>query len=342
MRRLLNLVFVALTFAVLFLARPAVAVIAVSHSVVSPGTIKTVQGKLDLGTTVDLAWAARSSVACFPATQNDRFSGNHVLFSVDLPARSEIVISATPGSPSQALSLYGYTVAAADTTTIPPNVSSSVACEASYATTTAATYSARSIKLVATTTPYKVYVGVAGASATKTGNFSLSFDLKTAAAAPTGKVASATKIAVAPSSTKSVIGKIDGGPQIDLAWAASSAVACFPATQNTSFDGAHVVYAVDLPAYSELTAVVAPVSSSVDLNLYGYTVSSTDTTSLPPNVSSVVSCEASGGTSANPGQAETIKLIALKNPYRAYIGVAGSQKTTSGGFNLKISLKSTQ
>jgi hypothetical protein len=343
MRRLFVLVVLVLT--ALVLPAPAHAVLSVTSVTIAAGTPKTVSSKLDLGSTVDLAWAARSSVACFPATKNDHFNGNHVLFAVDLPKSSVLTVTATPGSASQDISLYGYTVSASDTTTLPPNVNSVVSCEASYGTTSlSAPYNPgkeETIKLVATTAAYRVVIGVAGAQGQKTGNFSLKLSLETAAAAPTGKITSATNVALTANGTKTVLGRIDGGTKIDLAWAANSAVACFPATQNASYDGNHVVYAVDLPSYSELVVTVKPMNASVDLSLYGYTVSSTDTTSLPPSVSSVVSCEASSGNSPNPGASETIKLIATKNPYRAYFGVAGAGGATTGGFQLSFSHRAT-
>lgn len=345
MRRLSWLA-VSLIVALVALSAPAAAVLSPTAVSVTAGTPKIIQGKLDGGSTIDLAWAAKSTVACFPSTKNDHFNGNHVLYALDLPPSSELVVTATPGSSAQDISLYGFTVGATDTTSIPPSVSSAVSCEASYGTTSLSSpYNpgqAETMKLNATTNGYRVIVGVAGAQGLKAGSFSLRFDLKTAAAAATGKVSSATKLTFASgATTASTLGKLDSGPVIDLAWAANSSVACFPATQNAAFNGAHVVYAIDLPAYYELTVVAQPMTSSLDIGLYGYTVSSTDTTTLPPSVSSVVSCEASGGATANPGGSETIKLISTRNPYRAYIGVAGANGAKTGGFRVTATLRKT-
>ena len=84
-------------------------------------------------------------------------------------------------------------------------------------------------------------VGVAGGKNLASGDFSLEFDLATAAPAKTGKITSATPLTAKAGGTASTTGKIDGGTEIDLAWAANSSVACFPATANNHFNGKHVV-----------------------------------------------------------------------------------------------------
>jgi hypothetical protein len=73
-------------------------------------------------------------------------------------------------------------------------------------------------------------------------------------------------------------------------------------------------------------------------------VSSTDTTSIPPNVNSAISCEAGydAKTDNNPGKAETAKLNSLNNPYTVYIVVAGANGTTAGAYDLKVDLEANQ
>lgn len=304
-----------------------------------------VRGTVDGGGTVDLAFAARSAMACFPATRNEHFDGNHVFYVVDLPARSTLDVTATPSTSDTDVSLYAYSVAPG-TLPLPPTVTSAVACEASYGTTSrSAPYNPgkpEHVRLVATTSPYRVVVGVAGARKAKTGGFTLAFDLVTAAAPPSGRVTAATTVSLARGGNTTLEGVLDGGPLVDLAFAASSQVACFPATQNDAFAGAHVAYAVDLPPYTELTATVTPGASELDVGLYGYTVARSDTTSLPPVVSRAVSCESSGGRGPNPGRPESIRLVATTNPYRAYVIVAGSRGATRGAFKLAIGLRATR
>ena len=304
-----------------------------------------VRGSVDAGSPVDLAFAARSAMACFPATRNDHFDGNQVFYVVDLPARSTLDVTAIPSTPDTDVSLYAYSVTAG-TAPLPPQVTSAVACEASYGTTSrSAPYNPgkpEHVRLVATTSPYRVVVGVAGARKSKTGGFTLAFDLVSAPPPPSGRVAAATTVSVARGGNTTLDGTLDGGPLVDLAFAASSQVACFPATQNDAFAGAHVAYAVDLPPYTELTATVTPGAPDLDVGLYGYTVARGDTTSLPPGVARAVSCESSGGRGPNPGRPEGIRLGTTTNPYRAYVVVAGSRGTTRGAYKLAIGLRATR
>ncbi|MBL9108615.1 MAG: hypothetical protein JNM74_05065 [Myxococcales bacterium] len=304
-----------------------------------------VRGALDAGAPVDLAFAARSAMACFPATRNDHFDGHHVFYVVDLPARSTLDVTVTPSRADTDVSLYAYSVAPG-TTPLPPNVTSAVACEASYGTTSRATpYNpgkSEHVKLVATTSPYRVVVGVAGARRAKGGAYTLAFDLVTSPPPAQGRVTAASTVLVARGGSATVDGNLDGGPIVDLAFASSSQVACFPATQNDAFAGAQVAYAVDLPPYTELTASVTPGATDLDLGLYGYTVAKGDTTSLPPAVPRAVSCESSGGAAVNQGRAESIRLVAMTNPYRAYIVVAGRRGTVRGAYKLAIGLRATR
>ena len=60
------------------------------------GTV-SYEGNLSEGQSLsDLRWAANSSVACFPATQNQKFTGNHVFYSTTIPKRSEMFIKVIP------------------------------------------------------------------------------------------------------------------------------------------------------------------------------------------------------------------------------------------------------
>ena len=52
-----------------------------------------IKGNLNQGEKMEsLRWAWNSSVACFPETQAKKFSGNHVLYVVDLPKHSELEV----------------------------------------------------------------------------------------------------------------------------------------------------------------------------------------------------------------------------------------------------------
>ena len=58
------------------------------------GETLTYKSDLSKGVKIhDLSWASKSSVACFPATQNNKFNGNHVLFRTEIPTRSKMEIT---------------------------------------------------------------------------------------------------------------------------------------------------------------------------------------------------------------------------------------------------------
>jgi hypothetical protein len=314
--------------------------------VLEGGKPKTITGDLSSGKIIDLAWATQSSVACFPATRNEHFNGNHVFYTTELPPRSILKIKATPTASDVDLSLYAY-LNGAGSKILPPDVHSVVSCEASSGSKNIkAPFNpgvAENVSVNATTNPYTVIVGVAGAQGTKAGAYSLTFDLTTSAPAPSGVITEATPIATVANETVSVSGKIDGGVEIDLAWATKSSVACFPATKNDHFNGKQVVYSFDLPKYTNATIELFPQDPNLDLNLYAYEVGAKAVV-LPPNISSVVSCEASYGTKNinvpyNPGGSEKVLMTALNNPYRVYVGVAGAQKVGKGSFDLRVTLK---
>jgi hypothetical protein len=311
-----------------------------------PNGAVEVNGSLNGGTQIALAWAANSSVACFPATQNDQFDGNHVAFETAIPAHAEMTITATPKDSSTDISLYAYMMGTTGNY-LPPNVPTALSCEASYGTKNYKNpYNPgqpETVKLNAIAHPYKVIIGVAGAKKLTSGSFTLKIELKVAASEPTGKLTQATKVGSKPNGTVQVSGALNGGTQIALSWASNSSVACFPATKNDHFDGNHVAFETTIPAHSEMTITATPTSSSTDISLYAYEMG-TSSSYLPPDVPTALSCEASYGTNSysspyNPGKPETVKLNAIAHPYKVIIGVAGARKTTSGSFKLQIQLK---
>lgn len=303
---------------------------------VNAGQATTTTGNLSTGKAIDLAWASNSSVACFPATERSNFGGHHVFYAVSLPKQSELKITATPDAAGTDLSLYAYTIG---TTRFdaPPSVSSVVSCSAGYDQVKDSNPGqAETVKLVATTNPYNVLIGVAGVKGTHAGGFGLKLEL-TSKETVSSATLSATPITVG----QEVASNLDKGGVIDLAWAAQSAMACFPATENVNFNGNHVIFTVDLPKQTEMTVLATPDAKTTDLSVYAYSVSATGTPVLPPSVTSAVSCEAGYDqkTDSNPGVAETAKLIATTNPYKVVIGVAGANGTKSGSFKLKVTTK---
>ncbi len=301
------------------------------------GAVVEVKGNLASGKTMDLAWAANSSVACFPATRFDAFRGNHVLYATSLPKESVFTITAVPDDPKTDLSVYAYTIGTTDFTHVPPNVPSVTSCEGGYDFTGKANPGAsEKVTLNATTNPYNVVIGVAGAKGVVTGGYTLKLDLKSKQAGPTN-VLSALPMQTNPNGTATVTGKLDDGAKVDLAFAAKSAVACWPATRDDGYNGNHVLYRTMIPAYSNMTITATPVGASGDIGVYAYMVGTSDSAQVPPNVSSVVTCEAA--STAGVGKPETVKLNSLNNPYAVYIGVVGSSGATAGAYKLDVEIK---
>lgn len=92
----------------------------------------TVSGDLSNGTVMeDLSWASNSSNACFVATQNTKYRGNHVLYATTIPPRSILTISVTPDDPNGDLSIYGYMIGVKEHRVV-PDLPSCITCEADY------------------------------------------------------------------------------------------------------------------------------------------------------------------------------------------------------------------
>ncbi|MEM9696237.1 MAG: hypothetical protein AAGA56_27070, partial [Myxococcota bacterium] len=89
----------------------------------------SVRGRIDGGKKIDLRWANRSGTACWPATRNEYFDGNHVLYVVDMPARSVLNVELQPDRGVD-LSLYGYQTSTKGSLRLPPN-GAGAPCEAS-------------------------------------------------------------------------------------------------------------------------------------------------------------------------------------------------------------------
>ncbi len=141
------------------------------------GSIVSVSNNLKNGEKIeDLSWASKSSVACFPATQNSKFRGNHVLFFTDLPSYSNMDIELIPLNENANFSLWGYQVAPNDEQ-LPPNLSSCVSCEADYKWDYPKRGKTqghkRTIQFTAIKNSYKIVIGVVGGDEDVEGEFEL-------------------------------------------------------------------------------------------------------------------------------------------------------------------------
>jgi hypothetical protein len=92
----------------------------------------TIEGKLEDGKVVDLAWGHHSANNCFPESAKDNFRGKHVLYTTYLPAHAKITIVLKPVSDTTKMSLYAYMVGANNFSSIVPSVHSCIICKSDY------------------------------------------------------------------------------------------------------------------------------------------------------------------------------------------------------------------
>lgn len=309
-----------------------------------PGATVKTRGSLATGAKIDLAFAARSSVACFPAVRNVHFDGNQVFFKTSLPPRSTMKIRAIPLRPDLDVSLYAYSTGVGSNV-LPPNVPQVVSCEASHGGGVRLDQpynpgETERVELRAVTNPYDVVIAVAGARGITAGDFELEVELSGGGVPEaTGVITATTPIQAVRGKTVSVRGAIDGGVQIPLGFAAQSSVACFPATANGHFNGNQVAFMFDLPPQTTAKIELTPADGQTDLSLYAYSVGPAFV-ALPPAISRVVSCESSPGANRppNPGGKERVELVAIANPYKAIVVVAGVAGAKTGAFSLDVTL----
>lgn len=148
-----------------------------------PNQTVAVSGNLSEGTQItDLSWAWNSSVACFPATQSQKFTGNHVLYQSIIPKYSELEITVIPEDKKANFSIYAYEVGV-NNESIVPNLPRCIRCEADHKWDRPwkgkTQDHSRTVKnLIAINRPYKVVVGVVGANGLAEGGYKLEFKLK--------------------------------------------------------------------------------------------------------------------------------------------------------------------
>ncbi len=314
-----------------------------------PNETTQVTGNLKTGKIIsDLSWASSSSVACFPGTQNKKFRGNHVLYGFVIPPYSEVTITVIPKDKNKNFSLYGYQVGT-NNYSIVPNLSSCVSCEADhkwdYPKRGKTQDHTRSVFFNSIKNSYNIFIGVTGIEGLTEGDYTLKIELKSKVA-NTSEQKPLKKYSLKSVKGKSLLykGDLAEGVKIhDLSWASKSSVACFPATQNSKFNGNHIIYITEIPPRSIMEITVIPDDPKANMSIYAYTVGTTST-AMVPNLSSCVTCEAEHKwdykkRGKTQDHTRTIKLNAINNPYRVVIGVAGANGLTKGSFKLKVTVK---
>jgi hypothetical protein len=311
----------------------------------SPNKAALYKGDLADGAVIeDLSWASTSSNACWPATENTYFRGNHVFFVSSIPPNAELTVTVIPDDVNTNLSIYGFQLGT-NTTNFPPDISSCVACESErkwdrpkVGKTQDHT---RSIYFNSTTDSYRVVIGVAGADGLKTGTFNIKFDLKADEADNSVQEPVIAKKINLTGTVTSISGNLNQGVKInDLSWASTSSMACWPATQNTKFRGNHVLYTHEMQTNLNYKITVIP--KDVNANFSLYTIQDgIGQTSLPPDIRTCTSCEAEHKwdyKKAGKTQDHTrvIQIDSFQGPWRLVIGVSAADGLTTGDYTLKI------
>ena len=311
-----------------------------------PNAVTEFSGDLADGAIMeDLSWASTSSNACFPATQNKKFRGNHVLHGFSIPPYSEVTITVIPKDKNKNFSLYGYQVG---TTSYPvvPNLPRCVSCEADhkwdYPKRGKTQDHTRSIFFNSIKNPYNIFIGVAGADNLTSGEYTLQIDLKSRVEnTEEQKPLKIYRANAEKGKTLAYSGDLSEGVKMQsLDWADNSSVACFPGTQNSKFTGNHLFYVTEIPRYSEMEITVIPDDKKANFSLYSYTDGTTSDV-YPPNLNSCVSCEADHKwdypkRGKTQDHTRSVKHTAINNPYRVVIAVVGAEGLTTGTFQLQI------
>ena len=314
---------------------------------------KSVQYKGDLaeGAVIsDLSWASTSSMACWPATENTYFTGNHVFYVTSIPPHAELTLTVIPDDPNQNMSIYGYQVGL-NNTLMPPDIATCVACESERKwdrpKTGRTQDHTRSIYFNSTTDSYRIVIGVAGANGLKTGKFKLKVVLK--ADVPSNEIQQevVTKKITLTGNTTTIKGNLSEGVIMnDLSWASTSSMACWPATQNLKFNGNHVLYETETPTNMDIKVTVIPDNTSANFSIYTIQTG-TGKSELPPDIGSCSACEAEHKwdyPKRNKTQDHTrfVEINSFQGPWRLVIGVVGADKLTTGGYTLKIEMTPMQ
>jgi hypothetical protein len=142
-----------------------------------------VSGNLATGKIIeDLSWASNSANACFVATQNHKFQGNHVFFATTIPAHSIMNISVKPAKSNTNLSIYAY-MSGMEVSYLVPDLPKCITCEADYKWDGnwkgKVQTSERKVEFNNPTDgPFSIVIGVTAPKGVTTGEFNLKIKVK--------------------------------------------------------------------------------------------------------------------------------------------------------------------
>ncbi len=135
----------------------------------------TYNGDLAQGIKIlDLSWATKKNVNCFSEMYNEKFSGNQIVYSAQIPANYVMSVLAIPLQKETKLSLWTLQLPPTSTEIIPFS-DSCMDCFADYKLSENKT---RAIEFEASPKPYKAVIGVAGNNGVAKGLFELKITLK--------------------------------------------------------------------------------------------------------------------------------------------------------------------
>ena len=129
----------------------------------------TFEGQIQDGGAIDLEFATKSSVACFPATQLEDFNGHQVFHVLEQDVRTDLVLRLTPTGDFD-LNLYALQLGSMDRGQRPPKVSSAWRCSARHS---AKAGKVETVRLYGHTTEREVVVAIVGADGLDTGKYTL-------------------------------------------------------------------------------------------------------------------------------------------------------------------------
>jgi hypothetical protein len=141
----------------------------------------TISGDLAKGKIIqDLSWASNSSNACFVATQNIKYRGNHVFYATTIPPHSIMNISVTPTDEKGDLSIYAYM---SGDHYLVPDLPQCITCEADYKwdgqwKNKVQTHERKLEFSNPTNNTYNILIGISAPKGVTTGQFNLEVKVK--------------------------------------------------------------------------------------------------------------------------------------------------------------------
>ncbi len=149
-----------------------------------------------------------------------------------------------------------------------------------------------------------------------------------------------SKLIELPDGDQTFKGNLSNGEKLsDLSWAWNSSMACFVEPGKSWYEGNHVFYQIDIPDHTTIDIYLNATNSSDDIAIYAYSKGAGDKT-IPPNITTCVSCEAAPSNSTPITGEKHLYLNAVNNPYSIIIGVAGATGVTSGEYTVTIDVES--